>query len=123
VSSKIHNGPGVVPGRYAGEAIPIHSGPTPEQLAFQQHKTDADGLAGRICAAAAETARSTSVLLELVGEFDAIGGMKHWTGFKSLAHWLSWSCAMRPEWPGSMSGSLGHCGGCRPSLSRRSPIH
>ena len=60
VSSKIHNGPGVVPGRYAGEAIPIHSGPTPEQLAFQQHKTDADGLAGRICAAAAETARSSS---------------------------------------------------------------
>ena len=96
MSNKIHNGPGVVPGRYAGEAIPIHSGPTPEQLAFQQHKTDADGLAGRICAAAAETARSTSLLLELVGEFDAIGGMTHWTGFKSLAHWLSWSCAMTP---------------------------
>ena len=37
-----------------------------------------------------------SLLLELVGEFDAIGGMKHWTGFKSLAHWLSWSCAMTP---------------------------
>ena len=66
VSNKIHNGPGVVPGRYAGEAIPIHEGPTPEQPAFQQHKTDADGLAGRICAGAAETARSTSVLLELV---------------------------------------------------------
>lgn len=97
-SSKIHNGPGVVPGRYAGEAIPIHSGPTPEQLAFQQHKTNADGLAGRICAAAAETARSRSIslLLELVSEFDAIGGMKHWTGFKSLAYWLSWSCAMTP---------------------------
>jgi len=91
-----HEGPGVVPGRYRGEAIPIHDGPTPEQLAFQQHKRDADGLAGRICAAAAETARSTSVLLELVGEFDAIGGIKHWIGFKSLAHWLSWSCAMAP---------------------------
>jgi hypothetical protein len=73
VSSKIHTGSGVVPGRYAGEAIPIHSGPTPEQ-----------------------TARSTSLLLELVGEFDAIGGMTCWTGFKSLAHWLSWSCAMTP---------------------------
>ena len=96
MSSKIHDGLGVVPGRYAGEAIPIHDGPTPEQLAFEQHKADADGLAGRICAAAAETARSASVLLELVGEFDAIGGMKHWTGFKSLAHWLSWSCAMTP---------------------------
>jgi 5-methylcytosine-specific restriction endonuclease McrA len=91
-----HNGPGVIPGRYHGEAIPIHEGPTSEKLAFQQHKTDADRLAGRICAAAAETARSTSLLLELVGEFDAIGGMKHWTGFKSLAHWLSWSCAMTP---------------------------
>ena len=66
MSSKIHDGLGVIPGRYAGEAIPIHGGPTPEQLAFQRHKTDADGLAGRICAAAAETARSTSVLLELV---------------------------------------------------------
>ena len=96
VSSKIHDGPGVVPGRYAGEAIPIHDGPTPGQLAFRQHKRDADGLAGRICVAAAETARSTSVLLELVGEFDAIGGMTHWTEFKSLAHWLSWSCAMTP---------------------------
>jgi hypothetical protein len=95
-NSKIHEGLGVVPGRYAGEAIPIHDGPTPEELAYQQHKTDADGLAGRICAAAAEAARSSSVLLELVGEFDAIGGMKHWTGFKSLAHWLSWSCAMTP---------------------------
>ena len=30
------------------------------------------------------------------GEFDAIGGMKYWSGFKSLAHWLSWSCAMTP---------------------------
>jgi Domain of unknown function (DUF222)/HNH endonuclease len=96
MSSKIHDGPGVTPGRYGGEAIPLHDGPTPEQLAFQQHKTEADGLAGRICVAAAETARSTSLVLELVGEFDAIGGMKHWIGFKSLAHWLSWSCAMTP---------------------------
>ena len=61
-----HDGPGVVPGRYHGEAIPIHDGSTPEQLAFRQHKRDADGLAGRICAAAAESARCSSVLLELV---------------------------------------------------------
>ena len=71
-------------------------GPTPEQLAFRQHKMDADGLAGRIYVAAADAARSGSVLLELVGEFDAIGGIKYWIGFKSLAHWLSWSCAMTP---------------------------
>jgi hypothetical protein len=95
----------VVPGRYAGEAIRIHDGPTPEQLAYQQHKTVADGLAGRICAAAAETARSQYKLLELIGEFEAIGGLKHWTDFKSLAHWLSWACSMAP------GGGAGTCPG------------
>jgi hypothetical protein len=53
-----HEGSGVVPGRYAGEAIPIHDGPTPQQIAFQEHKVAADGLAGRICVAAADAARS-----------------------------------------------------------------
>ena len=28
----VHEGGGVVPGRYAGEAIPIHDGPTPQQI-------------------------------------------------------------------------------------------
>ena len=41
-----YEGPGVLPGRYAGEAIPISDGPTPEQLAFREHKVAADGLAG-----------------------------------------------------------------------------
>ena len=91
-----HDGPSVVPGRYAGEAIPIHEGPTPQQLADQQYKVEADGLAGRICAAAAEAARSQYTLLELLGEFDAMCGLKHWTGFKSVAHWLSWACSMTP---------------------------
>ncbi len=91
-----HEGPGVVPGRYAGEAIRLHDGPTPQQVAREQEKAQADGLAGRICAAAAETARSQYVLLELLGEFDAIGGIKHWSDFKSLAHWLSWACSMTP---------------------------
>ena len=53
-----YDGPGVLPGRYAGEAIPISDGPTPEQVAFQEHKVAADGLAGWICAAAADAARS-----------------------------------------------------------------
>jgi hypothetical protein len=70
-----HEGPWVPPGRYAGEAIPISDGPTPEQLAFQQHKAAADGLAGRVCAAAADAARSQHVLLELIGQFDAMGGL------------------------------------------------
>jgi hypothetical protein len=92
----VNNEPGVIPGRYAGEAIPIHEGPTPEQLAEQQRRVAADGLAGRICAAAAETARCQYGLLELIGEFDAMGAIRYWTDVKSLAHWLSWACAMAP---------------------------
>jgi len=91
-----HDGPGVVPGRYAGEAIRLHDGPTPRQLASEQEKAQADGLAGRICAAAADAARSAYTLLELLGEFDAMGAIRYWNDFKSLAHWLSWSCSMTP---------------------------
>jgi hypothetical protein len=61
----------------------------------------------RICAAAADAAKSQCVLVELIGEFDAVGGLKHWTGFNSLAHWLSWACCkhpdaqtIRPRWAG-----------------------
>jgi hypothetical protein len=36
------------------------------------------------------------VLVELVGEFDAIGAIRYWTDFKSLAHWLAWCCSMTP---------------------------
>ena len=91
-----HGGEGVVPGRYRGEAIRIHDGPTPEQMAYEEERVEADALAGRICAAAADAARCQFVLVELLGEFDALGGLRHWTGFKSLAHWLSWSCSMTP---------------------------
>ena len=91
-----HDGPGVVPGRYEGPAIPIHDGPTPQPIAEKQRRAQADGLAGRISAAAADTARSQSVLLELLGEFDALGAIRYWRDFKSLAHWLSWSCSMAP---------------------------
>jgi hypothetical protein len=66
-----HEGAGVIPGRYAGEAIPIHDGPTPQELASAEQRAHADALAGRICAAAAEASRSQYVLLQLVGEFDA----------------------------------------------------
>jgi uncharacterized protein DUF222/HNH endonuclease len=91
-----HEGSGVVPGRYAGEAIPIHDGATPQQVDCERHRTHADGLAGRICAAAADAARCQYRLLELLGEFDAIGAIRYWTDFKSLAHWLSWACSMTP---------------------------
>lgn len=91
-----HDGPGVVPGRYAGEAILIHEGSTPELIAAEEQRRYADGLAGRISAAAAEAAPSQYVLLELLGEFDAIGAIRYWNDFKSLAHWLSWACSMTP---------------------------
>jgi hypothetical protein len=73
-----------------------------------EQRTLADGLAGRICAAAAEAARSSYVLLELLGEFDATHAIRYWTGFKSLAHWLSWSCSMNPGGgAGTRSGGQG----------------
>jgi hypothetical protein len=90
------DGSGVVPGRYPGPAIPIHDGPTPQSIADEEQRALADALAGRICAAAAEAARSTYTLLELLGEFDAAGAIRYWTGFKSLAHWLSWCCSLTP---------------------------
>ncbi len=36
-----HDGPRVVPGRYAGEAIRLHDGPTPQQLAHEEEKDEA----------------------------------------------------------------------------------
>lgn len=80
-----HEGPGVIPGRYAGEPIRIHEGPTPQQVADEEQRADADALAGRICAAAAEVTRSQYRLLELVGEFDAMNAIRFWTDVKSLA--------------------------------------
>jgi hypothetical protein len=71
-----HEGPGVIPGRYAGEPIRIHEGPTPQQVAYEEQRADADALAGRICAAAAEATRSQYRLLELVGEFDAMDAIR-----------------------------------------------
>jgi hypothetical protein len=96
VTAEIHDGPGVVPGRYAGLDIRIHSGPTPQQLARAGERASADVLAGRICAAAAMEARAECQLVELIGEFDAVGAIRFWTDAKSLAHWLSWACAMAP---------------------------
>jgi hypothetical protein len=91
-----HDGPSVIPGRYAGPAIPISTGLTPQQVTEAARKADADRLAGQICAAAALSAQATCALLELVAEFDATGAIRYWTEVKSLAHWLSWSCSMAP---------------------------
>jgi hypothetical protein len=59
-------------------------------------REQADVLAGRICAAAGLAAQTEAVLLELIGEFDAVGGIRWWNDVKSLAHWLSWCCSMAP---------------------------
>jgi Domain of unknown function (DUF222) len=91
-----HDGEGVVPGRYLGKAIRLNEGPTPQSMAYEEKRAHADGLAGRICAAAADAARSAYTLLELVGEFDALDAIQYWNDFKSLAHWLSWACSMTP---------------------------
>jgi len=80
----VHEGLGVVPGRYAGEAIPIHDGPTPETIAEEERRAHADGLAGRICADAADAARCQFVFLEFLGEFDAMNAILYWRDFKSL---------------------------------------
>jgi hypothetical protein len=84
----------VLPGRYAGAAIRLHPGPTPQQLEHDAAKSRADALAGQIGAAAALSAQSSCALLELIGQFDAENGVRFWTDVKSLAHWLSWSCSM-----------------------------
>jgi hypothetical protein len=92
----IHDGLGVVPGRYSGGPILLHEGPTPQQEARAAERAEADALAGRLCAAAAVAARSECELLELVGEFDATGAVRFWTDVKSVAHWLGWACSMTP---------------------------
>ena len=76
--------------------ILIHDGPTPQTIAHQKQREHADALAGRISAAAADAARCQATLLELIGEFDAMEAIRYWNDFKSLAHWLSWSCSMTP---------------------------
>ena len=83
-----------MPGRYAGDAIRIHQGPTPQQIEQAEARSAADALAGRIAAAAALSAQASATLLELVGEFDATNAVRFWTDVKSLAHWLAWSCSM-----------------------------
>ncbi|WP_375425152.1 DUF222 domain-containing protein [uncultured Friedmanniella sp.] len=86
----------MVAGRYAGMALAVQSEPTAQQVASSRERAAAEALAGRICAAAATAARSECQLLDLVGEFDATGAVRWWSGVKSLAHWLSWTCSMSP---------------------------
>jgi hypothetical protein len=90
----VHGSAGVLPGRYEGEPIRLHQGPTPQQVEHNAARRAADVLAGRIGAAAALSAQTECGLLELIGEFDATNGIRFWTDVKSLAHWLAWCCSM-----------------------------
>lgn len=55
-----------------------------------------EALAGQICARAAQQAQASCRLLELIGDFDAGGGLGVLRGVKSVAHWLAHSCSMSP---------------------------
>ncbi|WP_152365414.1 DUF222 domain-containing protein [Microlunatus speluncae] len=59
-------------------------------------KAAAEALAGRICARAAQQAVASCHLLELIGDFDARGGLGYLSGVKSVAHWIAHSCSMAP---------------------------
>ena len=59
-------------------------------------RTGAEELGERIQHQAAVIAAATCELLLMVGEFDARGALGWFVGFKSTAHWLSWSCSMAP---------------------------
>ncbi|WP_460820455.1 DUF222 domain-containing protein [Microlunatus parietis] len=54
----------------------------------------AEELTERICAQAARQARDSCELLILIGEFDAGNGWAWCNGFRSVAHWLAWTCSM-----------------------------
>jgi hypothetical protein len=77
--------------------MPMHDCSTPQQVEHAERQAHADALAGRICAAAADAARSTCTLLELLGEFDAVDAIKLWADFKSLAHGCRGACSMSPR--------------------------
>ena len=53
-------------------------------------------LASQICARASQQAVASCQLLELIGEFDAGGGLGYLSGVKSVAHWIAYSCSMAP---------------------------
>ena len=75
MSSKIHDGPGVIPGRYAGEAIPIHrrADTAGGRLINSTRRTPMVWLVGSALLPP-RPPDPTCTLLELVGEFDASSG-------------------------------------------------
>ncbi|MDN6329309.1 MAG: HNH endonuclease [Brachybacterium sp.] len=68
------------------------SGPGTDRL----DRPGAETLGERIQQQAAVIAAATCELLLLIGQFDARSAVGWFVGFKSTAHWLSWSCSMAP---------------------------
>jgi hypothetical protein len=87
----------VVPGRHAGPAIPIATGPTPGRSRTRRAKPTLIGCRGTCVRQPSRQA--TCTLLELVGQFGASGALRYWVGLKSVTHWWSWTCSMVPASP------------------------
>ncbi|QDP97894.1 DUF222 domain-containing protein [Microlunatus elymi] len=58
--------------------------------------TQLDALSAQICARAAQEAQASFRLIELIGRFDAGGGLGILSGVKSVAHWVAFTCSMSP---------------------------
>lgn len=67
-----------------------------DQEVEQLDRAAAEALIGQICARASQQAVASCRLLELIGEFDAGGGLGFVSGVKSVAHWVGYVCSMSP---------------------------
>lgn len=66
--------------------------PPPEPLTADE----AEEMGQQIQQRAALLAAATCEFLLMLAEFEARGGVGHYVGLKSTAHWLAWSCSMSP---------------------------
>lgn len=57
---------------------------------------DAELLGAKVAAAAAANARSSCLLIDLIGEFDRAEATNFYFDVRDTAHWLSWACSMSP---------------------------
>lgn len=57
---------------------------------------EAELLGAKVTAAAAAHARSSCLLIDLIGEFDRAEATNFYFDVRDTAHWLSWACSMSP---------------------------
>jgi predicted restriction endonuclease len=78
----------VLPGRYAGPAIPIHSGPTPQQVARAAERAEADVLAlGRTRRLVSRALRRALMIRDRMCRFPGC----HQTRHLQAHHRVSWA--------------------------------